>query len=69
MNCSDDEITRRLKSRPAERMCGSDEFITGQIQYNNWFKENAGKFQFYIDNTDLTIDETVEEIARFARMI
>ena len=50
-------------------MCGSDEFITGQIQYNNWFKENAGKFQFYIDNTDLTIDETVEEIARFARRI
>ena len=61
MTCSDDEIKRRLKARPAERMCGSDEFITGQIQYNNWFKENAGKFQFYIDNTDLTIDETVEE--------
>jgi deoxyadenosine/deoxycytidine kinase len=69
MTCSDDEITRRLKARPAERMCGSDEFITRQIQYNNWFKENAGKFQFYIDNTDLTIDETVEEIARFARRI
>ena len=69
MTCSDDEIMRRLKARPAERMCGSDEFITGQIQYNNWFKENAGKFQLYIDNTDLTIDETVEEIARFARRI
>ena len=50
-------------------MCGSDEFIAGQIQYNNWFKENAGKFQLCIDNTDLTIDETVEEIARFARRI
>ena len=69
MTCSDEEITRRLKDRPAERMCGSDEFITGQIQYNNWFKENAGKFQFYIDNTDLTIDETAEEIARFVRRI
>lgn len=69
MTCSDDEITRRLRARPAERMCGSDEFIAGQIQYNNWFKENAGKFQLCIDNTDLTIDETVEEIARFARRI
>ncbi len=69
MTCSDEEITRRLKARPEERMCGSDEFITEQIQYNNWYKKNAGKFQFYIDNTDLTIDKTVEKIAGFVKNI
>ena len=69
MTCSDEEVTKRLKARPEERMCGSDEFIAGQIQYNNWFKKNAGKFQFYIDNTGKTIEETVEEIAAFVRSI
>ncbi len=69
MTCSDEEITRRLKARPEERMCGSDEFIAGQIRYNNWFKKNAGKFQFYIDNTDKTVKETVAEIAAFVKSI
>ncbi len=69
MACSDEEITRRLKARPQERMCGSDEFIAGQIQYNAWFKENAGKFQFYMDNTDKTVDETVRAIMSFVKKI
>lgn len=69
MTCSDEEVTKRLKARPAERMCGSDEFIAGQIEYNSWFKKNAGKFQFYIDNTDQTVDKTVEEIMGFLKSI
>lgn len=69
MTCSDEEITKRLKARPEERMCGSDEFIAGQIQYNNWFKNNAGKFQFYIDNTEKTVAETAAEIAGFIKGI
>ncbi len=69
LTCSDEEITKRLKARPAERMCGSDEFIAGQIQYNNWFKKNAGKFQFYVDNTDKSIEETAREIAEFVKKV
>lgn len=69
MACSDEEITRRLKARPQERMCGSDEFIAGQIQYNAWFQKNVGKFQFYIDNTDKTVDETVRAIMSFVKKI
>lgn len=69
LTCSDEEITRRLKARPEERVCGSDEFIAGQIQYNNWYKKNAGKFQFYIDNTDKTVKQTVAEIAAFINSI
>ena len=69
MTCSDKEITRRLKARPEERMCGSDEFIARQIQYNDWYKKNAGKFQFYIDNTDKTVNQTAEEIMAFVKGI
>lgn len=69
MTCSDGEITRRLRARPAERMCGSDEFIASQIDYNNWFRRNAGKFQLYIDNTNQTAEETAREIADFVRKL
>ena len=69
MTCSDEEITRRLKSRPQDRMCGSNEFIAGQIEYNNWFKKNSGKFQLYIDNTDMTVGETVKKISKFIKSI
>lgn len=69
MTCSDEEITKRLKARPAERMCGSDEFIADQIEYNSWFVENSGKFQFYIDNTNQTVDKTAELIALFLKSI
>lgn len=65
MTCSSEEITKRLKARPAERMCGSDEFIAGQIEYNDWFVRNAGKFQLYIDNTGMTVEETAQRIAEF----
>ena len=69
MTCSDEEITKRLKARPVERMCGSDEFIADQIEYNSWFVENSGKFQFYIDNTNQTVDKTAELIALFLKSI
>ncbi len=65
MTCSDEEIAARLRARPAERMCGSNEFITAQISYNNWFRENSNKFQFYIDNTNKTVSETADKIATF----
>ena len=69
MVCSDAEITKRLKARPTERMCGSNEFIAGQIQYSNWFKANAGKFQLFVDNTDKTVSQTAAEIAEFIKSI
>lgn len=65
MTCSDEEIVRRLRARPAECMCGSDDFIREQINYNNWFKENKGKFQLYIDNTELSIQETAKTVLDF----
>lgn len=65
LTCSAEEIRNRLKARPAERMCGSDEFIEAQVEYNAWIKESTGKFQFYIDNTDIPVEETAAQIAEF----
>lgn len=69
LTCSDEEIRKRLKARPAERMCGSDEFIEAQIEYNAWIKESAGKFQYFIDNTDIPVEETAVQIAKFVNLL
>ena len=66
---SDEEIRKRLKARPAERNCGSDEFIQSQIDYAAWFKKNRGKFQKFIDNTGQTPEETAEIIAEYVKSL
>ena len=67
MTCSDEEIAKRLKARPPERMCGADAFIREQIDYLNWYRKNKGKFQLYIDNTGMTVSNTAKKIADFIR--
>ena len=69
MVCSDEEIRKRLKARPAERNCGSDEFIQSQIEYAAWFKKNRGKFQKFIDNTGQTPEETAGNIAEYVKEV
>lgn len=58
LTASPEEITKRLKARDPERMCGSDEFIAEQISYNAWFLRNANKFQLHIDNRDKSTSQT-----------
>lgn len=65
--CSDEQVAARLKARPEERQCGSDEFIKSQIDYNNWFKRNAGKFQLFIDNTNQSFEKTAKLICDFVK--
>ncbi len=69
MICSDEEIRKRLKARPAERNCGSDDFIQSQIEYSAWFKKNRGKFQKFIDNTGQPPKETAQLIVDFVKGI
>ena len=67
MICSNEEIRKRLKTRSAERNCGSEEFIQSQIDYSAWFKKNRGKFQKFIDNTGQRPEETAEIIAEYVK--
>lgn len=69
LTASPEEITKRLKARDPERMCGSDEFIAEQISYNAWFLRNANKFQLHIDNRDKSVSQTAEKITSFLSFI
>lgn len=69
LTTSHEEITKRLKARDPERMCGSDKFIAEQISYNAWFLRNANKFQLHIDNRDKSVRETAEEIKAFLDVV
>ena len=62
---SDEEIERRLKARPAERGFTSDEIIRPHIEYNAWFRRNRSKFQLFINNTELSEEDTAEKIRNF----
>ena len=69
MTCSDEEITKRLKARPAERRTDSDDFIKSQHEYSAWFKRSRGKFQLFVDNTNQTVEETVQIIENFVKRL
>lgn len=47
MTCSDEEITKRLKARPAERKTDSDDFIKSQHEYSAWFKRSKGTLVYF----------------------
>ena len=57
--------SNRLKARPPEYGCGGDDFIKAQIDYNNWFRRNRGKFQLFVDNTGQTAEETADIVGGF----
>lgn len=69
LTTSPEEITKRLRARDPERMCGSDEFIAEQISYNAWFLRNANKFQLHIDNRDKSVSQTAEIIKAFLNVV
>ena len=62
---SDDKIRARLQARPMERGFTSDDIIRPHLEYNQWFRKNKGKFQLFIDNTDMPVEETVNRIVSF----
>lgn len=40
-----------------------------QIEYNNWFRKNANKFQLYIDNTNSNIEEIARQVVDFVNTL
>ncbi len=67
MTCTDAEVRRRLLARPPERMCGEESFILSQIEYNGWIRAHGDLYGLHFDNTDMTVRETAEKVAAFAR--
>lgn len=65
--CSTEELERRLKARNESRNCGSDEFIKGQVEYQNYMLAHSNLFQLIIDNTNFSIEEVANQIAEFIK--
>ena len=66
---TDEEIDKRLKARPVERGFTSDEIIKPHIDYNGWFRKNRSKFQMFIDNTEMSEDDTADMIAAYIKKV
>ena len=66
--CSNEELEKRLKDRDKERNCSSDEFIKGQIEYQNYMINHKDLFKFCIDNTNSSIKDTVNEIINYIKV-
>ena len=66
--CDDEELISRLQSRPAWRQSSTREFIATMLQFNRWFKTNAGNTQppmTLLDTTHLSINQCVERVANW----
>lgn len=67
----DDMLRERLQARPEWRGSGGDTFISDQIRFNNWFKDQASDQADKIDLLDTTtasIGETADAVANWIRM-
>lgn len=62
---ADEKIEQRLRARPKERGFDSDEAIRPHIEYNQWFRKNKGKVPLFIDNSDMSVEETAQRIISF----
>lgn len=62
---TDEKIEQRLRARPKERGFDSDEAIRPQIEYNQWFRKNKGKFPMFIDNSEMSVEETADKITAY----
>jgi hypothetical protein len=68
--CDDDALVERLRARPKWRRCSNPAYIEEHVQFNRWFKENAGETIPPIDLLDTTgfsTDETAERVVLWIR--
>jgi broad-specificity NMP kinase len=66
--CDDEVLAARLKSRPAWRGSGAEEYIKEHIAFNRWLKENARKTtppMTLLDTSAGSIAETVEQVKQW----
>ena len=70
--CDDQIHASRLQHRPLWQGSFKDEFIKGQVTFNRWLQDNARITEppmTLLDTSELTVDETVEKVARWIRSL
>jgi hypothetical protein len=66
--CQDQELERRLTSRPDWRKSGSPEVINSMLSFNRWFGDNAIRSNIQLlDTTKSAVDETIESVIHWIR--
>ena len=70
--CDDETLALRLRSRPAWRRTSDDEYIARHVEFNRWLKNNAHTTEppmTLLDTTEITVDESVEQLLHWALKI
>lgn len=67
ITCSNKELEKRLKDRDKNRNCGSDSFIKGQIEYQNYLLNHKDLFDLHLDNTNTSILDISGQITNFIK--
>jgi hypothetical protein len=70
LTCDDDCLTERLKQRQAWRGCTSQTFISEQIAFNNWLKENVATTApptTLLNTAQLSIEATATQVTTWIR--
>ena len=63
--CSDEELASRLRSRREWRKSSSDEFLSANFQFNQWFKDAGSKGTppiTLLDTTNIPVEKTIEQV-------
>jgi hypothetical protein len=68
----DEELTRRLRARPAWRSADSPKFIGEMLQFNQWLKDHAGSTSppiTLLNTTAEHLNQTVQQVADWFRAL
>ena len=61
ITCSNSELEKRLRSRDKNRNCSSDDFIKGQIDYQNYMLKHLELYKLHLDNTNKSVKSISNE--------
>lgn len=67
ITCSEEQLINRLKSRDESRNCSGDEFITTQINYQNYMLNHLNMYQLHIDNSNRSIESIAKQIIDYVK--
>lgn len=67
ITCSDEEVKNRLKARDKSRQCSSDEYIKGQVEYQQYLLKNIELYQMHVDNTKDVVENVSQKIVDFIK--
>ncbi len=70
LTCSEEEMVKRLRSRPSWRESSGSAFLENMVRFNQWFRENGPGNEppiDLLDTTGVTADETAQHILAWAQ--